>query len=48
MKTQCKLDLSAPKMNSEPSPVVVSPIEDFFYLFNNVVLGESVCNNKCW
>lgn len=27
---------------AEPTPVVVSPIEDFFYLLNNVVLGESV------
>lgn len=26
----------------ESTPVVVSPIEDFFYLLNNVVLGESV------
>lgn len=44
MKKQCKFDLSAPRMNGESNPVVVSPIEDFFYLFNNVVLGESVSN----
>lgn len=31
-------------MNGESSPVVVSPIEDFLNLFNNVVLGESVSN----
>lgn len=42
MKKQCKLVLSDPRMNGESSPVVVSPIEDFFYLFNNVALGESV------
>ncbi|XP_074030966.1 uncharacterized protein [Leptinotarsa decemlineata] len=28
-------------MNNEPTYVMFSPFEDFFYLLNNVILGES-------